>query len=58
MNAMTEFKSYSTDDRAALNELKAYIAAKLGIDVTTIKAGDVIAAVTPGLITPDYLKNV
>lgn len=55
MNAMTEYKTYSDEDKAALKALKSEAEAKIGGD---IKLADMISAVTPGLVTPDHLKGV
>ena len=54
-NAMTEFKTYTDGDKAALRELTAYAKDKTGKEV---KTGDMIAALTPGLETPAELKGI
>lgn len=55
MNVMQEYKSWSEEDKSALRELRAEVTAKQGVEP---KLSDMIHAVTPGLITPEYLRNV
>jgi hypothetical protein len=54
-NAMTEYRTYTDGDKAALKELTAYAEAKTG---KPAKTGDMIAALTPGLDTPAELKGI
>ena len=54
-NAMIEYKGMSADDKAALKELQDYAKSKTGADV---KLADMIAAVTPGMDTPEYLRGI
>jgi len=51
---MGEYKKYSEGDKAALRALQAETQAKLGIP--EIKISDMLAAVTPGIETPAFLK--
>lgn len=51
----TVYKSYSSEDKLALQELRTYMKEKTGGEVTL---GDAIKAVTPGLETPAHLKGV
>lgn len=55
MNVMQEYKTWSDADKAALRDLRAEVAAKIGDEP---KLGDMIAAVTPGVETPAYLKGL
>jgi hypothetical protein len=55
MNVMQEYKTWSDADKAALRDLRAEVAAKIGSEP---KLGDMIAAVTPGVETPAYLKGL
>jgi hypothetical protein len=52
---MTEYRTYTDGDKAALKELSAYAKDKIGKEV---KTGDMIAALTPGLETPAELKGI
>lgn len=58
INAMTEYKGYSAEDKAALAELKTHVAKQLGVEETAVKTTDLIAALTPGMETPAHLKGI
>jgi hypothetical protein len=55
-NAMTEYRTYTDGDKAALKDLIAYAKTKTGL--ADIKTGDMICAVTPGLETPVELRGI
>ncbi len=54
MNAMQAYKNYSVADKAALQELRDHMVKQTGGEV---KIADAIAAVEPGLETPEHLKK-
>lgn len=51
----TIFREYSVEDKAALKELQGYMMDEVGKE---IPLKDAIAAVEPGLETPEYLKKL
>lgn len=51
----TAFKAMTDEDKAALRELQEYAKQKTGQDV---KLADIIAAVTPSMETPAYLRGI
>ena len=49
------YKGYTSEDKAALRELRAEVSAKIGSEVSL---GDMIAAVEPPRETPKSLRKV
>jgi len=50
---MGEYRKMSESDKNALHALKAEAQVRLGVE---IKISDMLAAVTPGIETPAFLK--
>jgi hypothetical protein len=55
MNTAATYKAMSVEDKAVLQELKAYASEKAG---RAVSLAEIIASVTPGMETPKDLRGV